>query len=105
MSCDVMDVPLCRNLPAKPPAEVRKHQKMYEQMVAAARKKGQQRHIISQTELLFGHIWVWFKYRAQMRLWNSNSACETIVTSVSLLKCSIIHKQMSHSMSYMYAAV
>jgi len=32
-----------KNLPAKPLAEVRKHQKMYEQMVAAARKKDLER--------------------------------------------------------------
>jgi len=37
-----MSVSLCRELPAKSAAEAKKHQKMYEQIVATARKKGQQ---------------------------------------------------------------
>ena len=44
MACDLVWPPisLCRELPAKSAAEAKRHQKMHEQIVAAARKKGQQ---------------------------------------------------------------
>ena len=38
---DLIVHPIPRDLPAKSQSEEKKHQKMYEQMVAAARKKGE----------------------------------------------------------------
>ena len=44
MACDLVWPPisLCRELPAKSAAEAKRHQKLHEQIVAAARRKGQQ---------------------------------------------------------------